>query len=270
MEYDFIKQLELQEATYWSDYFHNATERLKKTPGLHTGMIDGTYCCSAPAEDVLVFNRVLCAGLTNVITSKYLQSLKAHYKSVGSKRFMVQVAPTASPEDFSEILKNEGFTHLNNWAKSLREIGKPVALSESKVTVEHLAPNQIEDFNNVVLEAFDWGNGLNEMFTLTYGKKGWFHYLAKENEKPVGIATMFTKNKFASLAIAGTIPDARGKGVQTALIRARLNDAIKVGCRYAVVETAEDKPDNPVTSYKNMMRQGFQRAYLRPGFLYEF
>lgn len=270
MENDFIKEIELQEATYWNDYFYNATEELRQHPGLNATVINGTYCCSTPAEDVLVFNRVLCAGLTNQISPDYLKTIIEFYRSKGSKRFMMQVAPTAEPSDFWDILNGEGFSHLNNWAKSFRKISALHKQPENDIVVGHLKEEEIEDFNNVVYEAFGWGNGLNKMFTLTFGKKGWFHYLAKANGKPVGIATMYIREKLASLAIAGTIPEARGKGAQTSMIAARINDAYKSGCKYVIVETAEDTPENPVSSYKNMIRQGFQRAYLRPSFVYEF
>lgn len=81
---------------------------------------------------------------------------------------------------------------------------------------------------------------------------------------------MFTFGKYSSLAIAGTLPDERGKGVQSVLIRKRLNDAIDLGCEYMVVETAQDLPSKPSASNKNMRRFGFELAYHRPNYIFNF
>jgi hypothetical protein len=35
-----------------------------------------------------------------------------------------------------------------------------------------------------------------------------------------------------------------------------------------IAETAEEKPDKPVASYRNMRRMGFEIAYLRPNYIY--
>ena len=44
----------------------------------------------------------------------------------------------------------------------------------------------------------------------------------------------------------------------------RLMDARDLGCRMAITETGEDTPDDPNPSLHNMLRTGFQVAYLRP------
>ena len=43
----------------------------------------------------------------------------------------------------------------------------------------------------------------------------------------------------------------------------RLHDARAAGCRFAVVETGEDTPEEPNPSYRNMLRAGFELAYFR-------
>jgi GNAT superfamily N-acetyltransferase len=62
----------------------------------------------------------------------------------------------------------------------------------------------------------------------------------------------------AQLAGAGTIPKARGRGVQKALLYRRLADARRAGCTLAVVTTAPG-----TRSQENVMRRGFELLYTR-------
>ncbi len=68
----------------------------------------------------------------------------------------------------------------------------------------------------------------------------------------------------AELGMAATLEPARGRGCQTALLRRRIVDAAEAGCHTLFVETGERVPDRPSTSYRNILRAGFEEAYLRP------
>lgn len=74
----------------------------------------------------------------------------------------------------------------------------------------------------------------------------------------MGCAQLAPAGEIAVLGNDGTLPEARGKGVQTTLIRARLLKAIAGGFRWAVAEVAEGS-----TSEKNYLRCGFERVYTR-------
>jgi predicted GNAT family acetyltransferase len=55
---------------------------------------------------------------------------------------------------------------------------------------------------------------------------------------------------------AGTLADYRGRGLQTALLRARMQAAVEAGCDFAVVVT-----QGGTTSQRNAERLGFRVAY---------
>ena len=64
--------------------------------------------------------------------------------------------------------------------------------------------------------------------------------------------------RIAALFGTATLPEFRGRGVQSALIALRLHEAAKAGCEYAVVST------NPGSgSQRNMERRGFRVAYTK-------
>jgi hypothetical protein len=45
-------------------------------------------------------------------------------------------------------------------------------------------------------------------------------------------------------------------------------DAAAAGCRHLAVETAEEKPDKPNPSTRNLRRLGFAGLYLRPNYIW--
>jgi predicted GNAT family acetyltransferase len=87
---------------------------------------------------------------------------------------------------------------------------------------------------------------------------GFIRYLARLDNEPVGEAAMRIDGELAQLAGAGTLPRARGRGVQKALLQRRLSDARAAGCTLAVVTTAPG-----TRSQENVMRRGFELLYAR-------
>jgi GNAT superfamily N-acetyltransferase len=90
------------------------------------------------------------------------------------------------------------------------------------------------------------------------GVPGFIRYLARVDGEPVGEAAMRIDGELAQLAGAGTLPRARGRGVQKALLHRRLTDARAAGCTLAVVTTAPG-----TRSQDNVMRRGFALLYTR-------
>ena len=75
---------------------------------------------------------------------------------------------------------------------------------------------------------------------------------------PAGAGGMVVAGDMAKLSGAATLAEHRGVGVQTALLRHRLADAHRAGCRLVIVTT---QPGS--TSLRNMQRHGFELLYVR-------
>ncbi len=75
---------------------------------------------------------------------------------------------------------------------------------------------------------------------------------------------MFVTEGVAWLGFGATREAARGRGGQSALFATRLREARDQGCRWAITETGEETPEEPVNhSYRNMLRSRLP-ARLRP------
>jgi GNAT superfamily N-acetyltransferase len=96
------------------------------------------------------------------------------------------------------------------------------------------------------------------------GREGWRCYVARVDGEPQACAAMHLHQGIAEFGIAATLEPARGRGCQLALLRRRILDAIEAGCHTLFVETGERVPERPSSSYRNILRAGFEEAYLRP------
>ena len=67
---------------------------------------------------------------------------------------------------------------------------------------------------------------------------------------------MIPEHRVFALCGAGTLAAFRGRGLQTALLQARMSAALQAGCEYAVVVTQGGS-----SSQRNAERLGFRVAY---------
>ena len=86
-------------------------------------------------------------------------------------------------------------------------------------------------------------------------------YLASVDGKVAGGATLSLRGKIAGLFGASTLPDYRKRGVQTALLRARLRRAEEEGCEIGM---SLAQPGGH--SQRNISRLGFRTLYTRVKF----
>lgn len=99
---------------------------------------------------------------------------------------------------------------------------------------------------------------LDAVFRQIATVSGFGRYVGRRGEEVAGAAGMRISEGVAQLCGAATLPSHRRRGVQTALLQRRLNDAAHAGCDIAVVTT---QPGS--VSQENVQRQGFEMLYTR-------
>lgn len=86
-------------------------------------------------------------------------------------------------------------------------------------------------------------------------------YLARVDGKIAGGATLALRGRIAGLFGASTLPQFRNRGVQTALLHARMQRAAECGCELAMSLALPGS-----ASQRNITRRGFQTLYTRVKF----
>jgi GNAT superfamily N-acetyltransferase len=99
---------------------------------------------------------------------------------------------------------------------------------------------------------------LERVFGDLAAAEGFRRYLARRDGEPAGGASLRIGDGVAHLVGAATLPAHRRRGVQSALLAARLADAAAAGCDLAVVQT---QPGSK--SQQNVQRAGFDLLYTR-------
>jgi GNAT superfamily N-acetyltransferase len=141
----------------------------------------------------------------------------------------------------------------------------------SRVAVEIVTEAELDTWMDIAVDAFMQLDGtgsvppdawprerLRALLEEMMGVPGFIRYLARVEGEAVGEAAMRIDGDLAQIAGAGTLPRARGRGVQKALLARRLADARAAGCTLAVVTTAPG-----TRSQDNVMRRGFELLYTR-------
>lgn len=109
---------------------------------------------------------------------------------------------------------------------------------------------QAERWAGVASRAF--GPGSEAIMRLTAGRAETRLYLAELDGEPIAAGAMSVLSDVALLFSTATLPKFRGRGGQTALLRARLRDAQALGADLAAVLTAPGS-----ASERNVRRAGF-------------
>jgi ribosomal protein S18 acetylase RimI-like enzyme len=95
-----------------------------------------------------------------------------------------------------------------------------------------------------------------------FGAPGGTAWAVLDGERMIGAARLFIHDRAAHLSGAAVLPAYRGRGLQTALLAARIRRAIEEGCDLAKIDTKAG-----TTSQRNAHRMGFEVAYTRAQFM---
>jgi ribosomal protein S18 acetylase RimI-like enzyme len=199
-------------------------------------------------------------GLDRSFTAQDLDQVEQFYRAHKAPS-QVDLCPLHDPSVF-ELFKERGYgiAELNN---VLYRRLDPKEKFEPPAGCE-LARGRSEDAEacSTIVERAFFPDGAPEAFTglLTplYQMEGAVTFVATVEGKRAacGAGLVIPQHKVFAVCGAGTLAEFRGRGLQTALLHARLAAAAEAGCEYAVVVT-----QGGTTSQRNCERLGFRVAY---------
>jgi GNAT superfamily N-acetyltransferase len=214
-------------------------------------------------------NKLIGAGFAGRVDDDDLSDIEAHFARHRA-RLQAEVATLADPALHRQLVERGympgGFENVLGHA--LRDITAP---SGDSITVERLSASDLETLAGVMAEGFanpDIGgvggdqlppaDEIRRAFMGTWRTVGFRGYIARIDGAIVGGAALRIDEGVAQFSGAATLPAFRRRGVQTALLRARLADAARAGCDIGIVVT---QPASK--SQQNVQREGFSLLYSR-------
>lgn len=171
------------------------------------------------------------SALFDLLAASGLHPFRFHSHLYGVPLNLPSGEEAAAPVTAREIRDEELAVWADIWLQGYAEsLGVPAAMAE-----------QIADATR-----------------LLYGQSGWGLYLAFAEGQPAAAGALYVQEGVASLVVGGTLPAFRRRGCQTALLRARIADAAKLGCDLIAAQAGLG-----TTSQHNMERVGMRIAYTR-------
>ena len=240
-----MPDLESAEFAAYTDAFRAAPEICK------IAELGGATCTLLPGLGARIFNRVL--GLSS---TEPLDEIASFF---GDEPWWVSDSHGLGPE-----LEQRGFAADYGWMKFSRGVGPREARSD--LDVRAVGPDRAGDFARVVAEGYQMPEWTQPIAAGVVGRPGWSCYVAYDGEQPAGAGALFGHDGVGWLGYAATLPEYRGRGAQSAILAARIEDARKQGCSTVVTETGAMEEGRPSNSYRNILRAGFREAGVRANY----
>jgi GNAT superfamily N-acetyltransferase len=264
VEYD-SSVLDPVERRFWRDIWTAAPDEVVAERGIAVrdfGPVQATVVEALARLPML--NLILGATEPRAVDGGHLAAAAEWAESRGVDCY-VPVTPEAPETDAGEQwLSTHGFRRAYGWMKFVRDSHPPRFAAPGGVEVVEVTDPGQAPFGTLAATGFGLPAWASSLFAGLPGRQGWRCYVAEVDGQPQACAAMLIDRGVAEFGIAATLEPARGRGAQLALLRRRIIDAAEAGCHTLFVETGERIPDRPSASYRNILRAGFEEAYLRP------
>lgn len=262
-EYDSAS-LDRVERRFWREVWESVPSDAAHEHGVELrqfGPVQASVAADLP--EVGMMNLVLGATEEGAVEGDHLAAACEWAQARGVSPCVPVSPDLPGTEQVEGWMGEHGFAPGYAWMKFVRD-PHPPRFRAPQVEVVEISSGDEEPFGMIVANGFDlpaWGAGF---FAELPGRDGWRCYVARVDGITQACAAMLIDGAVAEFGIAATLEPARGRGCQLALLHRRIADAVEAGCELLFVETGERAAGRPAPSYRNILRAGFEEAYLRP------
>ena len=269
-DHEAMLATELGEAAYMEGAFAGTTSRVKDLMGMSTRRIGGGVV-TVMADDPTggFWSRVIGLGMTEPVTEAVMDDVLRFGGDAGAKSLVFQMAPAAAGP-WEQILTDRGLIPRTAWVKFAAPVEAVHAEAGTDLRIAPLDRGDARRYADLMVEAFEMpaDSALPEWVTTQVDLPNFHMYGAWDGDVLVAAACLYAANGIGTLAGAGTLPDHRGRGGQTALMSRRVADAAALGCTWITAETGTETPEEPNPSLHNMRAIGLVELYERRNWLW--
>jgi len=218
-----------------------------------------------------LMGRAVGLGFEGPVSAADLDRLEDFYRSRGAPA-QVDVCPLTDG-GLMAMVKERGYGlfELNNvlYRRLAGDEGMGPVPAGSQLRAGR---NEEAEVFSGILESSFFPNGdapddFGAMVTPLFQMEGALTFVAEMGGKTAacGAGLIIPERKLVALFGAGTLAEFRGRGLQSALLRLRMQVAAQAGCEVAVIVT-----QGGTTSERNAQRLGFQVAYSKATLIRKF
>jgi hypothetical protein len=265
-------RMESVESKSWADYLLAGTQVL----GTRAMVTGGGVALEVPGDPSGSLNRVMGIGWDEPVTAVLLERIIGFYREAGAPSSILMIAPQVLPPDWPALSERLGISDMGSAVVKLAGDAQAVA-DQSK------ANNHLNDGLRVgpVLagRASEWGHAMRLGFgddnprramqaAGLYGLPGWQLYAVYDGEDIVATGSLRIDGEVGHLFGGATLPWARNRGAQSALLAARAAAAAEAGCAWVIAEAVAEKPGEHNSSLHNELRAGLNARYERENWIW--
>ena len=257
--------LDAVERRFWREIWDSVPSQAAARYGIETGdfgPVQATIVTALP--QVRMLNLVLGGTAEGALAGGHLARALDWTESRDVSFYVPVSESTAEAAAAEELLRSRGCERGYAWMKFVRDAHPPRFAVSGEVEIVEAEAGAEAPFGMIAATGFGMPAWASVLFAELPGRAGWHCYVAEVDGEPAACAAMFVHERIAQFGIAATLEPARGRGCQLALLHRRILDAAAAGCHTLFVETGERVPNRPSASYRNILRAGFEEAYLRP------
>lgn len=241
--------------------FVEARARVSPEVGARWVEVAGAYAMFDGVASPLT--QTFCLGMFAQPTAEDVERVESFFSERGAQVFH-EVSPLADSA-LLELLNGRGYQPVEFTSVMFRPLQPRARFAESRgedIRVRVVGDGEHELWAQTA--ARGWGETeeladfMHGLARVSAARAGGLSFLAESGGRAVATGAMSIHEGVALMAGASTVPEARGRGAQLALLDARLRHAAKHGCDLAMMCALPGS-----ASQRNAERQGFRIAYTR-------
>ncbi len=236
--------------------------RARVSPEVGAGWIDVAGALAMFDGPESPITQTFGLGLFDAVSAADLARLEDFFSARGARTYH-EVSPVAGPPLIT-LLTERGYEPFEFTSVMYRPIGERNldAAPNPSLRIRTVGDAEGELWAKTAAEGWSETAGAGD-FMLTIGRvfaatSGSHLYVAELDGRAIAAAAMHMHEGVALMAGASTVPSARGRGAQLALLERRLHDAFADGCDIAMMGALPGS-----ISQRNAERHGFRIAYTR-------
>ena len=260
-----ISRLESIEHHGFADIYRSAPTELVASGGIDFECVNGVDCFAVRGHpNSILWNHAAGLGREHAASESNVDIVCDFFERHGVQG-AISLTPDAEPSDLSESLVARGFASGYAWRKFTRDVSDPPQ-RDSDLRIEKIDRSYGSAFGAMQVEGFSTPQWFGDWLAEIPGLDNWHCFMAFDGDTPAATGALYVEGNTGWLTFGATLSDFRRRGAQGALLSRRIGYAAELGCTLLVTETGED-PNEPEPSYRNILRAGFKKAYLRPNFV---
>lgn len=263
--------IEQVEAEAFADAESAVPEPARTALGPRQLRIGGGVALAMPGDTSGYWSRALGLGFDEPVTAELVARIVEFYKEQGMSTASLAFAPEVLPADWPDICARFNIARA---ASAEVKLSADVEAVAERASAARLDPNlQVvpvdsqlaRQWAQLTIEVFGLPREHQvEMFIATVGRPGWHSFAVIEYGVIVAGACLYVRGGTGVLYSGATLPLARRRGAQSALIAARAKAALDAGCSWLIGGAAAEGPGEHNPSLHNQLRAGLNARYERP------